>query len=245
MKWLCTVCKYVHEGDSPPDVCPVCGQSKEMFEPVKEETPALTEAAAEAAKPSVPSGTQVDRWRCVVCNHVHEGGSPPDVCPVCGKLKDAFVPETESPKHHHHGVSGLIEKLHAHPVSAHFPNGAMPLALLAWLGYLALGVACLERMSFYLMLIAAAVIPVTFFTGWSDAGHRFGTTSTGVFPEKKRLSWVLLVVGAVLVGWRLALGFTHVPAGTVEIAGYTGLLLVASGLVARLGMLGGKLVFGH
>ncbi len=23
-KWVCTVCDYVHEGDEPPDNCPVC-----------------------------------------------------------------------------------------------------------------------------------------------------------------------------------------------------------------------------
>ena len=36
MKWRCTVCGYVHEGDEPPDLCPVCGVSSEKFEPVEE-----------------------------------------------------------------------------------------------------------------------------------------------------------------------------------------------------------------
>ncbi len=30
-KWVCTVCNYIHEGDEPPDVCPVCGVGKEQF----------------------------------------------------------------------------------------------------------------------------------------------------------------------------------------------------------------------
>jgi rubrerythrin len=30
-KWKCTVCNYVHEGDQPPDICPVCGVGKEYF----------------------------------------------------------------------------------------------------------------------------------------------------------------------------------------------------------------------
>lgn len=30
-KWRCMVCEYIHEGDSPPDKCPVCGSSKEEF----------------------------------------------------------------------------------------------------------------------------------------------------------------------------------------------------------------------
>lgn len=33
------------------------------------------------------------RWRCTVCNYIHEGDEPPDVCPVCGVGKDKFVPE--------------------------------------------------------------------------------------------------------------------------------------------------------
>lgn len=34
-KWRCTVCGYIHEGDEPPDVCPVCGAGKDKFELVK------------------------------------------------------------------------------------------------------------------------------------------------------------------------------------------------------------------
>ena len=31
-RWKCKVCGYIHEGNEPPDVCPVCGASKEKFE---------------------------------------------------------------------------------------------------------------------------------------------------------------------------------------------------------------------
>jgi rubredoxin/uncharacterized membrane protein len=237
MKWRCTVCNYVHEGDAPPDICPVCGQPKEMFEKVAEEAAPVPAGKREEIK--------ADRWRCVVCNYVHDGPNPPDVCPVCGAGKDSFVPETKSPEHHHRGPSGLIEKLHLHPVAAHFPNGSLPLALAAWVGYLVVGELCLERASFYLMLVAVLAVPVTFLAGLSDAKHRFGTTSTGVFPEKKLWSWVLLSIGIATAGWRISLGWTYVPTTMVEIGTYTGLLFVASAAAARLGMLGGKLVFGH
>jgi len=36
-KWRCTVCGYIHEGDAPPDACPVCGVGPEFFEPVEDE----------------------------------------------------------------------------------------------------------------------------------------------------------------------------------------------------------------
>lgn len=34
-KWVCTVCGYVHEGDSAPDQCPVCKVGPEKFEEQK------------------------------------------------------------------------------------------------------------------------------------------------------------------------------------------------------------------
>lgn len=37
MKWRCLVCNYIHEGDSPPDECPVCGAPKEKFVLVTDE----------------------------------------------------------------------------------------------------------------------------------------------------------------------------------------------------------------
>jgi len=310
MKWVCTVCGYVHEGDSPPEVCPVCGQPKEMFEKADDSTQEKTtesppkagnegdakradkalrkwvctvcgyvhegygppdncpvckmpwsafipsvdgpdgsrtpsrDSEAPAEETSGKSAKKVNRWRCTVCKHIHEGSEAPGVCPICGAGTESFVPEVDSPEHHHHGFAGLIEKLHLHPVAAHFPNGALPLAVLAWFIYLVLGDNSFERASFYLMLVATMAVPVTGLTGWSDARHRFGTTTTGVFPEKKLWSLVLTAVTLGTTVWRLSMGWAHVPTG-VEIAVFTVLLIAATGMAARLGMLGGKLVFGH
>lgn len=30
-KWVCSVCGYVHEGDTPPEKCPVCGAGADKF----------------------------------------------------------------------------------------------------------------------------------------------------------------------------------------------------------------------
>ena len=246
-QWYCTVCKYVHEGEGPPHICPVCKKPWDKFVPQVDGEPVLTGPPAQAPpKPAAaPAPIKAERWRCVVCNHIHDGSEPPDVCPVCGKGKEFFQPETQGPEHTHKGVAGLVEKLHLHPVTAHFPNGSLPLALVAWVAYLVIGEGSLERTAFYLTMIAVVVAPVTFFSGWSDAKHRFGSTTTGVFPEKKLWSWVLMAVAVGLAAWRLAVGWDAAPDTTAEIAIYTSFLLLANALVARLGMLGGKLVFGH
>ena len=36
-KWVCSVCGYIHEGDTPPEKCPVCKQPAEKFNLVEEE----------------------------------------------------------------------------------------------------------------------------------------------------------------------------------------------------------------
>lgn len=53
-KWRCTVCGYIHEGDHPPDNCPICGAPAEKFE--------LINGAEnqEAKKGMVPEITEAD-----------------------------------------------------------------------------------------------------------------------------------------------------------------------------------------
>lgn len=62
-KWECTVCGYIHEGDEPPDECPVCAADKSMFVEVVEQAaaaePAATaEPAASPTAPAQPAGKQ-------------------------------------------------------------------------------------------------------------------------------------------------------------------------------------------
>lgn len=36
-KFICTICGYVHEGEEPPKICPLCKADKSQFKEVKEE----------------------------------------------------------------------------------------------------------------------------------------------------------------------------------------------------------------
>ena len=58
--WRCRVFAYVHQGTQPPQGCPVCGASREEFDPCAE---------GAATRPDAAPG----QWRCMVCNYVHEG----------------------------------------------------------------------------------------------------------------------------------------------------------------------------
>ena len=35
-QWICTVCGYIHDGNEPPDNCPVCGVDRSKFEPLQQ-----------------------------------------------------------------------------------------------------------------------------------------------------------------------------------------------------------------
>src|SRR4030042_5444505 len=38
------------------------------------------------------------KWKCTVCGYIHEGKTPPDVCPVCGAFKYQFILYEDLPK---------------------------------------------------------------------------------------------------------------------------------------------------
>ncbi len=83
--WLCPVCGYIHHGPEPPQMCPVCGSPKEVFE-------SYQAPAQPAAK------SKIARWRCLNCSYVHSGEQPPESCPVCGAAIDCFEPLSEEAK---------------------------------------------------------------------------------------------------------------------------------------------------
>ena len=72
MKWVCTVCGYVHEGPEAPAECPICHVGADKFKAVEEEK-------KESAK-----------WVCTVCGYVHEGPEAPAECPVCHVPAEKF-----------------------------------------------------------------------------------------------------------------------------------------------------------
>ncbi|MFA5537125.1 MAG: flavin reductase [Bacillota bacterium] len=54
-KWLCKVCGYIHEGEAPPDVCPICGVGPEEFEEIIEKD----EVAKEVSPAEIKGGAKI------------------------------------------------------------------------------------------------------------------------------------------------------------------------------------------
>ena len=80
--FLCTLCGYIHKGAAPPDSCPVCGATSELFEIQDESKSSNQETAA-------------SQWICTVCGYIYSGPTPPETCPVCGVGSDQFKPYTQ------------------------------------------------------------------------------------------------------------------------------------------------------
>lgn len=79
-KWQCTVCGYIHEGDQPPEKCPVCGADRSEFVKLESKEPSETKAdqedlAGQQADPqpvdSIVTAKYDGLFGLMVKHHVH------------------------------------------------------------------------------------------------------------------------------------------------------------------------------
>lgn len=89
--WRCKICGYVYEGDTLPEnyICPLCKHGPEDFEYFEES------AAPSAPASTGKTGTTEKKYVCSVCGYVHEGDTPPEICPVCKVPAEKFIEQTE------------------------------------------------------------------------------------------------------------------------------------------------------
>lgn len=256
-KWQCAVCGHGHTGTGPPDKCPVCDTPGTMFV-------AMEHTVHGGAGPA-----QGKRWRCTVCGYIHTGDEPPEKCPVCAAPKGMFVEIDEegkakgepaaaaietvvaavgekSAKHSPSWVdriAHLILKLHLHPISAHFPNGVLPVVLI-FLGLsMFFNIVTLETAAYYNLIFVLLTMPIVVLTGFCEWQKRYKGLKTAIFITKLICGLTVLATTNVLVFWRL-LDPAVLAEGSpwrMTYLGVAGAMLGATGLA---GHLGGKLVFG-
>lgn len=257
-QWRCSVSGYLHTGTEPPEKCPICDATADMFEEVVEENEA-----------SEPTSTAVKRWLCTVCGYIHTGDEPPEKCPVCDAPKKMFVeidaegkaigeppveelaPATSSltDKSEKPAVSlfnrlaDLSLKLHLHPITVHFPNGVLPVVVL-FLGLsVYFNIVTLETAAYCNLVFVLAMLPVVLLTGYIEWQKRYKGIKTTIFIIKIICSLVVLALVNVLVFWRL-LDPGVMAEGSPSRLIYPGVALAMLGAVGIAGHLGGKLVFG-
>lgn len=217
-KWQCTVCGYIHTGEAPPENCPVCGAEKSLFVLLtdKKEGP-----APRPAGPSEPSETI-------------ETATRETVSPVQDQPKP--------PLFSYNGITDLMIRHHAHPISAHFPNGLIPAAAAFIFLAVIFQFAGLGQASFYNMVFVLITLPVVLFSGYNEWQKKYKGIRTHIFMLKIGAAAVVSACTLIIVIWSLASEAVLQTPSTSRTL-FLLLHLVLLGAAALAGHIGGKLVF--
>lgn len=208
-KWQCTVCGYIHTGEEPPEICPVCGADKSKFIEVTE-----TEEAPEAEKTAEKKS---------------EKQAPPSDAPAPA----FFSFET---------VTSLMIKHHLHPITVHFPNGIIPMAVVFIFLAVIFQFAGLAAASFYSMIFVVLTLPVALFTGYNEWQKKYRGAMTRIFKIKIISALVVTASAVIIVLWHLLTPKILQTSSSMR-TGFLLLHLILLAATAIAGYIGGKLVF--
>ncbi|HCY84280.1 MAG TPA: rubredoxin [Desulfobacteraceae bacterium] len=219
-KWQCTVCKFVHEGDEPPDKCPVCGVSGDKF--ILLEDPPDTPDTQVPEKGPEPAAVSAQTTSGPEATTEPEDDQP------------------EAPRTPYEKIVHLLVKHHAHPVSVHMPNGILPVSvalfILAWVFDLGLFV----KAGFINLVFVVLAFPLVLFSGILEWKKKYAGGLTLIFKLKILAATVTTTACIISVIWYMAdplvletsLAWVFILLNIV--------MLAAAGVA---GHIGGKLVF--
>jgi uncharacterized membrane protein len=216
-KWQCTVCKFVHKGDDPPEQCPVCGVAAEKFTLMED----AAEPATVAAPPEPAAATA-------------ETTPEQETAPQQEEEQPA-VPQTPYEK-----VVHLLLRHHAHPVSVHMPNGILPVSvalfILAWLFDSSLFV----KAGFINLVFVVLAFPLVLYSGILEWQNKYAGGLTLIFKVKILAATVTTTACAISVIWYLA-NPQVLESSTAWVFVLLNLAMLTAAGIA--GHIGGKLVF--
>jgi hypothetical protein len=213
-KWRCTVCNYIHTGDAPPDICPVCGADKTKFVEISFEEARQYEEKKQA-KPR-PGGT------------TQAAQAKPDPQPQKGGMKNF--------------VDGQLVKHHAHPITVHVPNGVLPIVVLFMFIAAIVGSESLAWAAFYFTLMVVISMPVILYTGFNEWQRKYKGARTSMFMAKIAAAIVVAVTSLLLVIW-FFLNPDVIYSGAARRGSFLLLNLIMLGATGIAGYIGGKFVF--
>jgi rubredoxin/uncharacterized membrane protein len=75
-QWRCTVCGYIHKGDTPPEKCPVCNADGSLFEEIiktqePSETPVTEIIKTQVKEPDIPKSLFDLITEFILKHHIH------------------------------------------------------------------------------------------------------------------------------------------------------------------------------
>jgi rubredoxin/uncharacterized membrane protein len=214
-RWECSVCGYIHEGEEPPDECPVCGADKSQFVLLEEVEGPASEGPREEVETADTHRTEIK---------------------ILGKILSALQrPSVEQ-------VATFLSRYHAHPIMVHIPNGVLPLALLFTFFALifessAMAVAAKVNMTFVFL-----AMPIVIVTGLLDWIFRFKAKLTQVFKIKLICAGVVFLASGIIALWWFINPEVYLGRSGTAIL-FVLFNLINFSAAATAGWYGGKLVF--
>ncbi|MCK5783740.1 MAG: hypothetical protein KAH06_04795 [Desulfobacterales bacterium] len=214
-KWQCTVCGYIHNGEEPPETCPVCGADKSQFIEITE-----TKKNAKEKIKKIPAAEKADETKL---DDPPDATSPPPLFSI-------------------DSITHLMIKHHLHPITVHFPNGVIPVAVTLVFLAVIFQFAGFSNASFYNMIFVVLTIPVILFTGYNEWKQKYQGAMTNIFMIKIISAAVVTATALIIVLWHIIspeILETSSAMRTFFLLLHL-IMLAATGIA---GHLGGKLVF--
>ena len=216
-KWRCTVCGYIHNGDEPPEKCPVCGADKSLFEEIKEEAPVEQMESKQPQENTLQAPGIFESAKL-----------EPESRTLLGRLYQFKI--------------RMMLKHHAHPVSVHIPNGVLPVSFVLMILSTMTGAASLATAAHINMVFVVLTLPFVLFSGYIEWQKRYKGLRSPRFITKIVCAGIVTVTSVLLVLWWVAdPGILQAPSLARNAYLFIGLIMLTAAVVA--GLIGGKLVF--
>ncbi|CCK79893.1 rubredoxin-like domain-containing protein [Desulfobacula toluolica] len=212
--WQCSVCKYIHRGDTPPEKCPICGVDASKFVQIDEA--------------SIPQ--KIPQKKTVKEPFKETGPKTPVT-----KKDQAPPPEKWFEK-----IIFLLVKHHAHPISVHAPNGILPAAVILWLLAWFFSFELFAKTAFINIVFVVLALPLVIFTGILEWKKKYKGAMTSIFKLKILAATVTTISCTISLVWYLLdPNILSSPKAWVFI--FINIIMLAA--VGIAGHIGGKLVF--
>ncbi len=172
-KWRCTVCGYIHEGEEPPEICPVCGADRSKFVEIVDEENDDKKSKIDPLEPETET----------------------TVSDAPGTTLDSLSKYDR--------LYQLMVKQHVHPISVHIPNGVLPVSVLFILLAVVFKFTGLSQAAFYNLICVVFAMPVVLFSGVIVWQKKYNGVMTKLFLTKMICGGVVSLTSMILVIWSI------------------------------------------
>jgi len=212
-KWKCIICGYIHEGETPPESCPICKAPASKFILLEEGD------ADDSQDKGGKSRVKPDKTTPSTDSSDKEKTKAPD-------MKELILDQ--------------MVKHHLHPVSVHIPNGILPVAVLFFVAALIFNMDSLAKAGFYNIVVVLVALPLVIFAGFVEWVKKYNAAMTNFFKIKITAALITFLACLVSLVWFIKEpAVLHSSDAWIFIL--INVVMVGSAGVA--GFLGGKLVF--